>query len=125
MLYLSAPLTRIAWDFRVIEIQNSSIPYLKHNIVTGMIILAQALLAHLLLGVGIVDATLFSWALYEFIFDYGLNFFRNKPVFTYFGDFTDKKNLSFIEREVYAKISWKLIGGFKLAFFILTWFRYG
>lgn len=105
----------------MIEIQNSSIPYLKHNIITGIMILCQGMLLSLVLpGVSVVEATLLSSGIYEIVFDYGLNFFRNKPVFSYFGDFTDKKNLSFIEREVYARLSWKLIGGVKVAFALVT-----
>lgn len=125
MLFLLAPLMRIVWDFRVIEVHNSSIPYLKHNIVTGITMLAQAIIIHLLLGAPLVDATLLSWGIYEILFDYGLNVMRNKPTFSYFGNFADKKNLSFIEEHIYAKLPWQLIGGVKLAFFIVTFVVYG
>lgn len=113
-------MTRVMWDYYKMEIRNVGVEYFLHNFITFLFLTDQALLLWRFSDVPFMKGFMLSWGIYEITFDYLLNFFRKKPVFTYFGDFTDKKNLSFIEEKIYQFLSWKVIMAVKVAFFALT-----
>lgn len=124
LLFLLAPLSRIAWDWYTIEVKQQSIRYTLHNIVTGLTLALQIALLTTLLGTPLEDAILMSWSIYYLLFDFGLNFFRGKPVFTYYGDFSDRINLSFIEFEFYQFIPWQVLLIIKIVFVSVSFYFY-
>jgi hypothetical protein len=119
-----APVLRTIWDQITIEEKNKSIRYALHNAVTLVVIGIQVSVVRLV-GVSYFDAILFSVALYWLLFDFMLNYVRNKPVLSYYGDFTDEKNLSLIEKYVYAKLNWKVLLLIKITVFLIAVAFYG
>jgi hypothetical protein len=125
MIYILAPLIRVIWDEDVIEHKQKSINYFFHNFVTALLIAFQVFIAHWIGQVSIFDALFFSLALYWLLFDFALNYVRGKPVLSYYGDFEDEKNLSLIEKYVYAEVDWRLLLLTKLGLFLLAIAVYG
>jgi hypothetical protein len=114
----ASPVLRGIWDWWTIEIKKQSINYAVHNSVTALIILLQTCLLAYITPTPPWEALFISVALHAMLFDYFLNGLRGKPVFSYYGNFKDTVNLSFIEEHIYQKVHWELLLQLKVIFFL-------
>jgi len=106
LLFLLSPLTRALWDAFIIEEKSKSIDYAFHDTVTMATIIAEALVIHSFLGYAWGATIALCFTTHWLVFDFLLNWFRDKPILTYYGDLTVEKDLSFIERHVYRHVAW-------------------
>jgi len=125
LLYWMAPMFRLMIDFYRIEVLKRNISYFIHNFVTLIVMVVQVAVMVKYGNVSVFDATFFSFALHWLVFDYLLNMFRNKPVFTYYGDFSDKEALSFIEEYFYQHLHWAILLVLKVLVFLVAITVYG
>lgn len=125
LLYWMAPMFRLMIDFYRIEVLKRDISYFIHNLVTGVVMAVQIAVLHKYGNVSVFDAIFFSLALYWLVFDYLLNMFRNKPVFSYYGDFSREEGLSFIEKFFYQHLDWRILLILKVLLFLVAITAYG
>lgn len=119
-LLILAPVVRAKYDCFTIEERNQSIDYLRSNTLTLVLIAVSAITIHLFTGGNIWELAFMALTTNWLVFDYLLNHYRGKPVLSYYGDFEDEINLSFIEEYVYKDASWRALLLAKVNLFIIS-----
>lgn len=117
LLLIVPPALRALNDYIQIEIEKKSIEYFKSNVTTFLLMVLCCVFPFVTLRVTLLEVGIMALSTYWLIFDYLLNLFRGKPVLSYYGDFSDKKNLSFIEKYFYQRTDWRVLLALKLIIF--------
>jgi hypothetical protein len=125
LLILIPPFVRAIDDYDIIENQKRSINYLRQNFLTALSMLGCGIFPYVFRQAPAWEIILMSLTTYWLLMDYLLNWFRGKPILQYYGDLTDEKNLSFIEKYVYRKISWRILLVMKIVLFTISLIIYG
>lgn len=119
-LFILPPVLRAKFDFYIIEVKRKPIEYTISNWVTAAWMTISIILIHVVTDDPIWKITFISFTTHWLVFDYLLNHYRGKPVLSYYGDFEDETNLSFIEEHVYKNASWRALLLAKVNLFIVS-----
>lgn len=119
-LFILPPVLRAKYDCYMIEVQKTPVVYKVSNSLTVVWMLLSIILIHVVTHDPLWKITFLTFTTHWLVFDYLLNHYRGEPVLSYYGDFEDEVNLSFIEEYVYKDASWRALLLAKVNLFIIS-----
>jgi hypothetical protein len=119
-LCLLAPVLRAKYDYYQIEVRQTSVNYNLSNSITIAAMLFSGVTLYYFTGASPFKIGFLIWTTCLLVFDYLLNHYRGKAILSYYGNFEDVENLSFIEKHVYMNASWRSLLLTKVTLFIIS-----
>lgn len=119
-LFLLAPVVRAKYDNYMIEVENTPVVYKVSNSLSVVCMMISAAVIYFVTHDPLWKITFVLFTTHWLVFDYLLNHYRNLPILSYYGNFEDELNLSFIEEYVYKDASWRALLLAKINLFIIS-----